>query len=145
MGSKHRRRYLEWDYSHDQVIEYRKLGECHKCGQCCHAFISFMVLGSIGKNKRNGGITTDSKGLWHEVDKGHWRHFFKMVETRLDDRICPSLGEDQLCRDYDRRHAICEEWPFGPSNLTSFPDCGFRFELIRQWRISELKGADSIG
>jgi hypothetical protein len=62
-----------------------------------------------------------AQGLW-------W--YFK-VASDDEPSPCTQLDENNKCRvwmDIDKFPAICRYWPFHPSNLEKFPQCGFSFE-----------------
>jgi len=98
--------------------------------------------------KKAGGHLTNGEGIWQEVKIGRWRHFFRLIKINLDELGCNDCDDDTgLCGIYgnDIRSWICNEWPFSPRCIVPFPECGYSFEEIGRWNISETEGGDGVG
>jgi len=137
------KRYLEWDYVADTVIEYKRHGECNKCGGCCRTRVTYEIETPFKSERKAGGHNTDHTGIWQEVYQGRWRHFFKTIKVNMAGPGCgdfgsDGLGDDGLCSHYGERSWICREWPFSPRCVAPFPECGYSFTEVRRRRISEM-------
>ncbi len=132
-------RYFDWNLDNGLVIEYARGGECKKCGICCGSKIAVTVSDPYGGKPGNGGKTTDGKGLWHEINRGRWRWFFKLKEINRDCKTqCGSLTDEGLCGKYRNvRSRLCKEWPFSPHCLEKFPSCGYEFAELNRWKATE--------
>jgi Fe-S-cluster containining protein len=126
-----RRRYFEWDYVANRVIEWVRVGDCCQCGACCRVGIGF-TFHEPYKAQKAGGHETDGKGIWQEVRVGRWRHFFRIEYMALKGRGCPSL-ERGLCTEYGTRPWICREWPFSPRCIEAIPECTYGFREVGRW------------
>jgi len=138
-----KRRYFEWDYVADTVIEWERHGSCKQCGACCRSGIEFIVHRPYKRDCRSGGREARESGIWQEVHMGRWRYFFSV--TRIDpahDGQCCELTEDNLCAMHTDKCFLCREWPFSPRCVAPFPECGYSFTEVQRGRISELRGGD---
>ena len=132
-----RQRFLEWDYDNDRSTEFRRDGECTRCGRCCIGKHQFATYGKA----KNGGPCTNGRGVWQEVRVGTRRRYYQMgVFENLDCR-CSNLTEDNLCTRHSKQPGLCRYWPLSPSDLVLHPNCGFRFEIVASQKISDLKEA----
>ena len=131
-------RYLEWNYDNGIVTEYQRAGKCNQCGKCCKALITFQVIKPRRGIGRKGGVTTDETGIWSEIDNGRWRYFFKITEIDFDYAGCECLNSNQLCDYHNEKENICAWWPLSPTCIEPFPDCGYSFEQINEWKMSDL-------
>lgn len=137
-----RPRYFEWDYELNLVKEYKRKGKCKKCGSCCRAKIVFQSIGhSYRGDKRNGSKVTNGIGLWQEVNKGKWRYFYKIISIHPNQKTCQDLNNDNNCQVYENKANICKDWPFSPICINQFPNCGYYFNEINEWKINELEAA----
>lgn len=70
---------------------------------------------------REGWSMFIAQGIW-------W--YFKVTAIEDEKFRCEALDERDQCKlwDTDRFKPICRYWPFHPSNLEKFPQCGFSFE-----------------
>jgi len=125
------KRYYLWDYDAGIVSEWQRLGECSQCGECCRIRLGYTVCRENGKP-----CTTDGKGKWGEVAEGEERLFFRFQNAgareqcdRLLGNTCSVHGDDEA------RSDLCKEWPICPLELVPFPDCGYSFERVSEWRI----------
>lgn len=137
------RRYYEWDDEKKIVIEYRRVGECKKCGVCCMKQICYRISGEFAMQK--GGKPFErfprNIGMWSEINTGEERLYFNTIDI-IDDtaNVCTSLDENGLCKDHNKksRKIICKEWPYSPKDLEHFPNCGYSFEKIGEWTYDEI-------
>jgi len=129
-----RRRYFEWDYVANRVIEWVRVGTCCRCGTCCR--------GSIGYNFENvktyhankaGGYYTTGRGVWQEIRAGRYRHFFRMEYMAVKGRGWCGSFENGLCAEYEHRSWICREWPFSPRCIAPFAECTYGFREVDRW------------
>ena len=127
-----KRRYFEWDYVVNRVMEWARVGHCCQCGACCRADIGFEFESTrVYRAKKAGGYHTAGKGVWQEICVGRWRHFFRIDWVAVDGRGCGSL-EKGLCTEYEHRPWICREWPFSPRCIEALPECTYGFrEVLR--------------
>lgn len=71
---------------------------------------------------REGWSMFIAQGIW-------W--YFKATSMGDKEYRCEALDENNRCTlwmDIDRFKPVCRYWPFHPSNLERFPQCGFTFE-----------------
>ena len=136
-----KRRYVVWDYVANWAVEYKRLGECNRCGDCCEAHVSFKTEKPYGAGRKAGGHRTSAEGIWQEVNAGRWRHHYQLLSiVPGGGSKCPSnFTEDRLCANHkdDERPWICKEWPFSPRCVGPFDHCDYSFEEIGRWRIEE--------
>lgn len=138
-------RYFQWDYDKGIVIEYKRLGECNGCGDCCKAEIrlSANVYDNTVNQQRDGGGYTDMKGIWNEVREDNRSYFFHFspINTQVIDEghRCPMLTQANKCAVYNNRQRICTTWPTSPDQVEALPNCSYRFELVKQYTIEEYR------
>lgn len=121
--------YYKWDEEEQICIGYIRHGECKQCGACCRAHIACLTPNEL----------TLWKGIWCEVALGNERIFFKTTEIVLESDHCKGLDKDNLCEDHGENKAFCAEWPFNPTDLEHFPDCGYSFEEDGKWTYEEIE------
>lgn len=136
-------RFFEYDFDEGKGYEYRRLGECHRCGACCRQRIAFMVIKpGYYDHARNGNGYIDGKGLWNVVNRGRWRYCYKFdpIEpgepcTELDGSRCTIHGRTPKGKKARQPYftLLCRDWPLGPHAIIPGDVCGFRFELIQTW------------
>lgn len=143
--------YYKWDEKKEICTGYIRVGECKKCGVFCHSHIVYRVAGEVAmQDRKNGGIKiTDGIGIWAEINSEDERTFFETQKIVIDahkkglkDYPCRQLTDDNLCIKYDNRKPICTEWPFDPSDLDYFPNCGYSFEESRKWTYEEINSPE---
>ncbi len=135
-----KRRYFEWDYVANTVIEWERHGTCNRCGVCCEASVTYEIQSPYKRSMRYGGRETDHKGIWQEVHTGRWRYFFKVVRVDVNSpTVCGELTDDKLCAMHADKCFLCQEWPFSPRCVAPFPECGYSFTEVQRGRISELE------
>jgi len=138
-----RRRYVVWDYVADWAVEYKRVGECNRCGDCCEAHIGFKTEMPYQAGRKAGGHGTNQEGIWQEVNTGRWRHFYQLLFIRPGEGSkCPNnFTKDRLCATHEdvQRPWICREWPFSPRCIEPFERCSHSFEETGRWRIGERK------
>ncbi len=135
------RTYYEWDEKKKICYGYVRSGKCKNCGDCCNAHIVYRVAGEDSmQDRRNGGSAkTPGLGIWSEVNKEDDRIYFSTIKIEINtDKPCSLLGEDNLCKVHDEKKAMCAEWPFNPSDLEFFPNCGYSFEEAGEWTYEEI-------
>jgi hypothetical protein len=131
--------YREWDYDRMVVTAYRRSGKCKKCGACCRAHVSFgYMMPPRAGDPRKGGNTTDAVGVWQELDAGRWRYFYR-ITVNLEENVCGGLQEDGCCADHEDpdRSMLCQIWPLTPADISKFPNCGWSFEEVGRWPLTE--------
>lgn len=140
------RRYFEWDYVADTVVEYTRHGNCKGCGLCCEARITFTAIRPYKRSLKGGGRASGSDGIWQEVNTGRWRYFVKILSIDIGhNKACGELQDDRMCAMHDDKSFLCREWPFSPRCIAPFPGCGYSFTEVQQGRISELRaGNDNL-
>jgi len=133
-------RFFEWDYRTGLVTEFKRNGECKQCGLCCTFRIAFTTCGRPYKgDHHNGGKEPNGSGVWQEANRGQWRYFYQITDISPEGHRCHACGEDNLCSLQNDKPGPCRDWPMSPVCIAQFPDCGFRFETIGTWKISETK------
>ena len=145
-GLSMKRIYRVWDYDNDVVIEYKRLGECNGCGQCCLAYIEYDMAGNLigSTDGCSVGDASGEGGVWHEVKEGKNRWFIRLKRVDLNKSRCPSLLEDNRCAYHTEKSAakgfipLCDIWPMGPEQVIPFDQCSYQFEEVGRWVISEL-------
>lgn len=103
-----------------------------KCGNCCKG-----KLVKYSWDVRTAGLNGDSEPPdedWSDYEgfsifwaQGMW-WYFKLGSLGVS-KCCAAL-KDNLCSiwmDETEFHPICRYWPFHPTCLNEFPDCGFGF------------------
>ena len=133
-------KFYEWNYSAGEVTEYRRVGECAQCGECCRALVRYsFIKPPRRKNPRNGGPATSGEDIWQEVNHGRWSYFFGITEIELGADSCGGLTGGDLCEEHATKDHICADWPFSPRCIGLFPSCGYSFEEISQWRSKDCE------
>lgn len=136
MTDKH---YYKWDEEEQICTGYIRHGECKQCGACCRAHIVYRVAGEVAmQDRKNGGSRTTGIGIWSEISSGDERTFFETIKVG-EGKGCSRLGKNNVCKEYKERRVICTEWPFNPSDLEHFPNCGYSFEEDGKWTYEEIK------
>src|SRR5450432_224028 len=136
-------RFFEWDYDHNTVVEYERLGECNSCGDCCTALIRFFITGQVKgaenewQTAANGGTTTTAQGVWTEVRKGNQRRFFNMGESTPNVMRCSHLSEDNRCDIHFTKPLLHKAWPMSPSQIVPFERCSYSFREVARRPIAE--------
>lgn len=143
--------YTEWDFDNDIVTVYERHGECNGCGACCATVIRFATnnrgLGQpnpiSGWDPRNGEFSSIShSGVVNEVQVGGRRRFFMNIEITDEPYRCSMLTADNRCMIHVGKHLLSREWPLSPKQVTPFPECSYTFEILGQWKISEIGAPD---
>ena len=132
-------RYFEWDYDRGVVTEYERLGECKRCGECCHWEIHLQfVKPAYGDDPRKGaGNGTDGQGKWMDFTGEDGRRRLWKWSFAKPNIPCSGLTAEGLCLDHDNKAPVCALWPFGPQCLEHFPECGYSFHAVGEWPIEE--------
>jgi len=131
-------RFIEWDYDLMEVAEYKRTGECARCGECCrHHVVYYRVVSPRGGNMRSGGATTDGIGRWIEVNCGRWSYFFKITKIDIDHKHECSGLIDGLCIRHEEKDNICAFWPMEPRHLF-VGNCSYAFQEMWRSTIDEL-------
>jgi hypothetical protein len=135
-----------WSVEDGELVGYERSGECIRCGECCgvkntlHYKMRVTSLGSeeSDANKEKNPVDWSKWGGW-SIFKAHgvwW--WFKIVRIEEAPQVCQSYDPDgctcTVWMDEEIFKPICRYWPFHPSNLEYFPQCGFRFERVETAR-----------
>lgn len=128
-----------WTVENGKLVLYERTGQCNKCGACCctRTITYQMEVGfASGKREDDGERDYDwsSREGWSMfVAQGIWWYFkvTSIEEKSPGDTVCDRLV-DGLCNVWrgDDFRPICRYWPFHPSNVKAFPECGFRFKKV---------------
>lgn len=107
-------RYLDWDYTTGEVVEYAREGECNGCGACCMALIRFTSHAGRGDAKL-GATGTDEKGVWHELreDDGV-RRFYRTDAIEVNATRCKMLDANKRCAVHVEKDKVCASFPLSP-------------------------------
>jgi hypothetical protein len=122
-----------WVVEGGKLVEYERSGACNGCADCCKARIRFQRAtasanhppseekGADDYSAWEGWAVIEAMGLW-------W--WYKPLEVTYEAEPCRLLRDDRctVFSDPMRFPAICRIWPVHPSEMASFPRCGFRFE-----------------
>ena len=124
-----------------KLVEYERLGECNQCGECCGGknTITYQVQVQFGHHG-----TEDTYDPFKE-DWSKWEGFtllwaqnlwwyFKATDYSNDPDPCEWKDpETKLCLGWKTEDwpAVCRYWPFRPSDLELFPNCGFDFRKLQ--------------
>jgi len=140
--------FISWDYDTGIATRYTRVGECNQCGECCQHTISLVLID--GDKYTNGGVSTDEKENWSEIDHEDQeitREFVKL-KYKTPDTIenfpfqehhrCSMLDLDNDCMMHDNdKPWICTIWPTQPRDLKNFLGCSYSFEEKESWEISK--------
>ncbi len=141
------RRYIEWDFDKGVVVEYKRHGECNRCGDCCVALIQFTIDGRYSpllKTRIAATSTEDKKAVdnapnvWIELKADDKRYLHKMLEIDVEHKQpCGKLIiEDGVasCKIQFDKDVFHKEWPMSPQHVTPFPRCSYSFEKVKEWK-----------
>ncbi len=133
--------FYEWDYDTNEVIEYRREGECNGCGECCMALIHYRFSRRAVPEDRipaTGGDATDGEGVWFETQRGNLRRFFKYGEIgEIGSHVCSKLNSDLTCAVQAFKGLYNKMWPMNPRQITPFPSCSYTMTEINRWPFEE--------
>ena len=139
--------FYEWDYDAKKVTTWRRTGECNHCGACCvkggeivfDTYDSSMMPNvtlyeSNDYSPQNGGDMTTGEGIWTQnigepIYFGNVRHDPTAKGTKPDP--CPCFI-DGKCEINETKPKLCQVFPQSPSQIKTFPDCSYVFEMIEQ-------------
>lgn len=109
--------YEIWSYFIPEKTEYKIIGNCKKCGECCRRMYSF--------------DTYDERDfdLMKKIFPKYRR--FEIVDKEEDGTLvfrCNLVGKDGLCTVYNNRLKMCKIYPFYKVKWgVSLPEhCGFK-------------------
>ena len=133
--------FTDWDYDTGIATEYRRDGECSKCGDCCKVIIKLQMVG--GDKDSYGGYATDGEKRWSEILGGEDREFVRFFSTDepVEER-CSALGPDNLCSLNGTKPWRCQVWPTSPSDIALFSNCTYKFIEVDNWEL-EIKDEQS--
>lgn len=126
-----------WTVENGELVAYERTGECRRCGACCYKHrITYTLEVDFASDPdeqeseedfdwscREGYSMFRAQGAW-------W--YIKIIAMGEPHR-CPYLTKDNKCsmwQDPEEFRPICRYWPFHPTNLEKFPECGFKFERL---------------
>ena len=125
-----------------KLVEYERLGKCNLCGECCGGknTITYNVEVRFAHKEVKDETYDPSKEDWTGWEgytliwsQGLW-WYFKVVDVTEDaPHQCERQdAETKWCSLWksDDWPAVCRYWPFRPSDLEQFPNCGFSFRRI---------------
>jgi hypothetical protein len=134
--------YFVWDYDQGIVTEYKRLGECNGCGQCCRAVIRYVTAQEKPFVDGFLGSGSDKKGIWIEATDGDRRWALKLLEIEHPEGFrCEHLLEGNLCVVHNIKNArkdrlaLCDLWPMGPQHVDPFDQCSYTFEKVSEFPI----------
>lgn len=121
-----------WIVKDGKLVEYERMGECRRCGQCCCSKVITFALGVYTEDTLDDNMETDDKD-WSgyegfSVFRSQGLLWYIEATTKQEEKICGDF-EKGACTLWmqDDFPAICRYWPVHPDNLIYFPDCGFSF------------------
>jgi hypothetical protein len=129
-----------WTIENGEPVLYVREGQCNQCGECCcnHKITYSMA---VGLADQDAGNLDPSKSSWDEWEgysvffaQGIW-WYIKIISIEDDEGdVCPAFDEETgLCTDWqdpEMFRPICRYWPFHPSNIERFRNCGFSFRRV---------------
>ena len=131
--------YYLWNYDRRVVVQYRRMGSCCQCGECCRGSLRVSVRKSIEDGKpRQGGEVTSGKNQWVEARHNGRRIFFRMLGVEGQSSDCYWQNKQGLCTFYENRHFLCQAWPFTPHDIELFPECSYTFIELGRWTFEEV-------
>ena len=127
-----------WIVENGELVLYKRSGQCNQCGKCCrtHTITFTSEISSVSQEHGSDEVKEDD---WSDREgwsifkaQGIW-WYFKILEIKPKKEgasTCPRLSESNECSEWQAEsfRPICQYWPFHPSNIESFPGCGFSFE-----------------
>lgn len=123
--------YIDWDYDTLTAIRYKRIGECNNCGDCCKRLIKMKLV--EGDSQTHGGITTNGECRWSEIENGDKREFVKFSDHEDPDHKPCVMLVDNMCSINGEKPWCCTVWPTSPSDIKSFKNCSYGFEVIKEW------------
>jgi Fe-S-cluster containining protein len=132
---------LEWNYDEDTVTQWKRVGECNQCGDCCKTLINIkMVSDDIEADKETGvGFDgTDEEGVWSEIEGGADRKFIQFTASLEGKEDCIGLCLNE-CVYNGNKPWVCKIWPTIPNDIKLFPNCSYEFEDEGQWEIADTE------
>ena len=130
-------RFLKWDYDNMEVVEYKRVGECNGCGDCCKQEIHYRLAGKHTNTWGAGimGNTVNAEGVWSEYGYGNSRRFIKLDFVK-DGNPCPLLKDNRCTMHAEKsikiggQGALCLAWPIIPEHVELYNNCSYTFEEI---------------
>lgn len=130
-----------WSVEDGGLIKYERSGECNRCGDCCghKGQISFQMKFAFDDSDDKDKVEDKDESDWSEYEGWSILYaqgifwWFKITNIGgeggchyydSDKRLCTTWMSDRYFK------PICRYWPFHPSNLEQFPNCGFSFERV---------------
>lgn len=103
---------------------FERVGSCppSRCmGRCCTS-MSFPVR------------KDDDTARWAELHPGVSVATFGPIQVINVSSKCSALSDERLCSLYGtaERPQACADWPRSPADLLMTPECGFRFEPLKE-------------
>jgi len=134
-----------------KLIQYERIGECNRCGECCQETIYFKwdVWSSSYSDAEPEDPWAEWEG-WSIFSRFGATWGFKITEFEgkgeIEHRDCPSLkdGKCSIWHDPEEQPVLCRFWPICPGDLVKFPMCSYEFRRIGP-RIKEEEEKDENG
>ena len=128
--------FQEVDYDKKEIRTYKRIGECSQCGECCKYHVVYAIQKPKGSEVRKNIYykMTNEKGLWSMVIDGGKKYAVRLdtVEKYKDKKQCSEL-ENNKCNKHKKKKKLqlmCCYFPMSPVQLSYFPKCSYRFELV---------------
>lgn len=129
-----------YDEIQQRIIQYRRVGECNQCGECCKRLIyvytthpSLVQLDKITTSDRESiSLPTESRYSEPLDNNPERRTWIFQVKDNMPE-ACPELIEGR-CRIHGTR-PVCSVFPTQPSDIENLPDCSYSFEVIEEWEM----------
>ena len=130
-----------WIVEDGELVKYERSGSCKQCGKCCRdtrITFQFKVGAIVQEHSTEEDIREED---WSKLEgwsmflaQGTWWYFGRFEICDEAGRKCPALEGDNLCTNWMEEdfRPICRYWPFGPSNIEYFPECGFSFTKLEE-------------
>lgn len=118
-----------WIVEDGALVEYERLGECRRCGQCCCGSLITFRLAAFTGDDVDEFDWSDNEGF--SVLEAQGLIWYMKADVDGEARTCAAL-EEGACTIWmqDDFPAVCRYWPVHPANLEHFPDCGFSFRKV---------------
>lgn len=131
-----------WTVENGELVKLERSGKCNQCGKCCRDFKIRFTMEVGGVTQDHGAEEDIQEGDWSKREgwsmflaQGTWWYFGNFsIDEEPEFHGCPALKDGNVCTNWQAEdfRPICRYWPFLPSNLEHFPDCGFSFQVVEE-------------
>jgi hypothetical protein len=130
---------IEWDWSIDTATQWRRIGECNKCGDCCKVVVRCQISDATYEegDVRTLEFSVFGEEPWVEpLDNNDERRLIRFFSTG-EQHVCQALSYDNKCIVHGSDKSFqCSSWPTCPDDIKNFPRCSYRFEMVESWHFA---------